>query len=157
MWIFFLILAARKDHVFTISSEFCDFWQNNNVFIQNNHALKNIIHEESIYFDNQLRNFAYKLSFMLHQPGLTFQQDNSHPNTAHISTACLSSCWTLPWPARSPDLSSIEHIWSIMGRALQPDPDVDDLMCQLDRIWHDIPQEDIHNLYQSMPSQSMLA
>jgi len=33
-----------------------------------------------------------------------------------------------------------------MGRALQPARDVDDLTRQLDRIWHDIPQEDIRSV-----------
>ncbi|GFV18396.1 uncharacterized protein TNCV_378101, partial [Trichonephila clavipes] len=26
----------------------------------------------------------------------------------------------LPWPARSPDLSPIEHVWDALGRQLQP-------------------------------------
>ncbi|GBM06331.1 hypothetical protein AVEN_121375-1 [Araneus ventricosus] len=28
----------------------------------------------------------------------------------------------LPWPARSPDLSPIEHVWHIIGRQLQRHP-----------------------------------
>ena len=83
----------------------------------------------------------------------TFQQDIARPYTAHVSAACLSACRTLPWSARSMDLSPIEHIWSIMGRALQPARDVDDLTPQLDRIWHDISQMDIRNICKSMPSR----
>ncbi|KFM65011.1 Transposable element Tc3 transposase, partial [Stegodyphus mimosarum] len=93
------------------------------------------------------------LPFMSRQPGLTFQQDKALPHTAHVSTAYLSACRTLPWPARSPDLSPIDHVWSIMGKALQPARDVDDLTRQFDRIWHDIPQEDIRKIYKSMPSR----
>ncbi|KFM59944.1 Transposable element Tcb2 transposase, partial [Stegodyphus mimosarum] len=92
------------------------------------------------------------LPFMSCHPGLTFQQDNFRNNTAHVFTACLSGCRTLPCPARSLDLSPTEHVWS-MSRALQPAQDVDDLTRQLDRIWQDIPQEDIRNFYQSMPSR----
>ncbi|KFM76542.1 Transposable element Tc1 transposase, partial [Stegodyphus mimosarum] len=99
------------------------------------------------YIDEVLRPVV--LPFMSRHSGLTFQQDNARLHTAHVSTACR----TLPWPARWPDLFPIEHVWSIMGRALQPARDVDDLTCQLDRIWPDIPQEDIRNLYQSMPSR----
>ena len=103
------------------------------------------------YVDEVLR--YVELSFMSHHPWLTFQQDNARPYTAHVSTACINTCRTLPWPAKSPDLSPIEHIWSIMGRTLQSACDADDLTCQCDRIWHAIPQEDICSLYQSMPSR----
>ncbi|KFM60306.1 Transposable element Tc1 transposase, partial [Stegodyphus mimosarum] len=103
------------------------------------------------YVDDVLRPAV--LPFMSRYHGLTFQRDNVRPHTAHVSTACLSACQTLPWPARSPDLSPIEHVWRIMGRTLQPARDVDDLTRQLDRIWHDIPQENIRNLYPSMPSR----
>ena len=95
-----------------------------------------------------------ELSFMSRHPRLTFQQDNARPHTAHVSTACISACRALPWPAGSPDLSLIEHVWSwLEGPALQSAWNVDDLMCQLDRITHDIPKEDIRNLYLSMPSR----
>ena len=86
------------------------------------------------------------LPFMSSHPGLTFQQDNAHPYIAHVSTACLSDCRKLPWPTRLPDLSPVEHVWSIMGRPLQPPRDADDLTHQLDRIWHNISQESIRNL-----------
>ncbi|GFS98350.1 transposable element Tcb2 transposase [Trichonephila clavipes] len=39
------------------------------------------------------------------------QQDNAQPHTARVSQDCLRTVTTLPWPARSPDLSPIEHIW----------------------------------------------
>ncbi|KFM57479.1 Transposable element Tc1 transposase, partial [Stegodyphus mimosarum] len=81
------------------------------------------------YVDEVLRPVL--LPFMSRHPGLTFQQDNARPHTAHVSTACLSTCRTLPCPARSPDLSPIEHVWSLVGRALQPARDVDDLTSQL--------------------------
>ncbi|GFX46660.1 putative RNA-directed DNA polymerase from transposon BS [Trichonephila clavipes] len=29
---------------------------------------------------------------------------------------CLTACQTLPWPARLPDLSSMEYVWDMMGR-----------------------------------------
>ncbi|KFM76205.1 Transposable element Tc1 transposase, partial [Stegodyphus mimosarum] len=103
------------------------------------------------YVDEVLRPVV--LPFMSRHPGLIFQQDNARPHTAHVSIACRSACRTLPWPARSPDLSAIQHVWSIMGRALQPARDVYDLTRQLERIWHNFPQEDIRNLYQSMPSR----
>ncbi|GFU42240.1 transposable element Tcb2 transposase [Trichonephila clavipes] len=49
-------------------------------------------------------------------PGAIFQQDNARPHTARVSQDCLCTVTTLPWPARSPDLSLIEHIWDPLGR-----------------------------------------
>ncbi|UYV70264.1 Transposase [Cordylochernes scorpioides] len=51
---------------------------------------------------------------------------------------------------RSPDLSPIEHIRDVMGRRLQPSPNVDYLARQLETSWEEIPQHTIRNLYQSM-------
>ncbi|UYV79200.1 hypothetical protein LAZ67_17001487 [Cordylochernes scorpioides] len=59
------------------------------------------------------------LPFLSHHPVLTFQQDNARPHTARVTMDFLQSCRTLLWPARSPDLSPIEHIWDVMGRRLQ--------------------------------------
>ena len=52
-------------------------------------------------------------------------------------------------------VSLIEHGCSIMGRTLQSTCDANDLTRQLDRIWYDILQEDIRNLYQSMPNNCL--
>ncbi|UYV76869.1 hypothetical protein LAZ67_14002262 [Cordylochernes scorpioides] len=100
------------------------------------------------YLDDILRPVL--LPFLSHHPGLTFQQDNARPHTARVTMDCLQSCRTLPWPARSPDLSPIEHIWDVMGRRLQPSRNVDYLARQLETIWQEIPQHTIRNLYQSM-------
>ncbi|GFX43573.1 uncharacterized protein TNCV_510221 [Trichonephila clavipes] len=45
-----------------------------------------------------------------------FQQDNARPHTARVSQDCLRTVITLPLPARSPDLSPIEHTWDHLGR-----------------------------------------
>ncbi|GFX46461.1 hypothetical protein TNCV_4549001 [Trichonephila clavipes] len=37
-------------------------------------------------------------------------------------SAFVSSIDMLPWPERSPDLLSIEHVWDIIGRQLQLHP-----------------------------------
>ncbi|GBN73285.1 Transposable element Tc1 transposase [Araneus ventricosus] len=51
-----------------------------------------------------------------------FQQDNSRPHTAVVTQHALQSVDMLPWPARSPDVSLIEHVWDITGRQLQRHP-----------------------------------
>ncbi|UYV79773.1 K02A2.6-like [Cordylochernes scorpioides] len=100
------------------------------------------------YVDDILRPAL--LPFHSHHPRLTFQQDNAQAHTARVTMDCLQSCRTLPWPARSLDLSPIEHIWDVMGRRLQPSRNVDYLARQLETIWQEIPQHTIRNLYQSM-------
>ncbi|GFX34865.1 hypothetical protein TNCV_2328051 [Trichonephila clavipes] len=40
----------------------------------------------------------------------------------------------LPWPARSPDLSPIKHVWDALGRQLQPSRDTGEF-AQMQRLW----------------------
>ncbi|GFX43690.1 transposable element Tcb2 transposase [Trichonephila clavipes] len=49
-------------------------------------------------------------------PGAIFQQDNSQPHMARVSQDCLRIVTIISWPARSPDLSLIEHVWDNLGR-----------------------------------------
>ncbi|GFT51905.1 transposable element Tcb1 transposase [Trichonephila clavipes] len=48
--------------------------------------------------------------------GPYFSEDKTRPHPARVAMICITACQTLPWPARSPDLSSIEHVWNMMGR-----------------------------------------
>ncbi|GFV39884.1 transposable element Tcb2 transposase [Trichonephila clavipes] len=45
-------------------------------------------------------------------PGSIFQQDNARPHTARVAQDFLRHFQTFPWPARSPDLSPVEHMFS---------------------------------------------
>ncbi|GFW09616.1 transposable element Tcb1 transposase [Trichonephila clavipes] len=60
------------------------------------------------YVDDILR--PYVGPFLNGLPGAIFQQDNAHPHTARVAQDFLRPFGTLPWPARSPDLSPVEHV-----------------------------------------------
>ena len=61
----------------------------------------------------------------------------------------------LPWPAYSPDMSPIEHVWDMVGRQLTRDPrstaSKDELWVRIQTIWDSLPQADIQHLLDSMP------
>ncbi|GFX92270.1 DDE_3 domain-containing protein [Trichonephila clavipes] len=42
-------------------------------------------------------------------PGAIFQQNNARPHTERVAEDFLCPFKILPWPARSPDLSPVEH------------------------------------------------
>ncbi|GFT22444.1 transposable element Tcb1 transposase [Trichonephila clavipes] len=64
---------------------------------------------------------------------------------------CLTASQALPWSARSPDFSPIEHIWDMMGRLLHLPGNADDLDQQLEQMWQEISQGTIRMLYLAIP------
>ncbi|CAH1959968.1 unnamed protein product [Acanthoscelides obtectus] len=87
----------------------------------------------------------------------TFQQDNARPHVARVTIDFFqhNDVTLLPWPRRSPDLSTIEHVWDMMGRRLlnlqRPPQTLEALREELVVAWNEIPQEDIDHLIRSMP------
>ncbi|GFX97860.1 transposable element Tcb1 transposase [Trichonephila clavipes] len=91
------------------------------------------------------------LPMLSSRPGAIYQQDNARPHTARLSQQCLQGYDVLPWPARAPDLSPIEHVWDALGRQMQPSRDTGELTAQMQRLWQDLPQGVISDLIESMP------
>lgn len=84
-------------------------------------------------------------------------QDNARPHIARVAMDFLedNAINVMEWPACSPDLNPIEHLWDMLSRrvrARQPPPEnVRALTDALVQEWGNIPQEDIRRLIRSMP------
>ncbi|GFU19793.1 DDE_3 domain-containing protein [Trichonephila clavipes] len=71
------------------------------------------------YVDDILR--SYVGPFLNGLPGAIFQQDNARPHTTRVAQDTLRHFQTLPWLARSPDLSPVDHLWDQLNRQM-PSP-----------------------------------
>ncbi|GFS85062.1 transposable element Tcb1 transposase [Trichonephila clavipes] len=72
---------------------------------------------------------------------------------ARVSQDGLRNVTTLSFPARSPDLSAIEHIWDYLGWRVGHPTSLNELEASLQQIWNEISQDIIQNLYTSMPDR----
>ncbi|GFU05457.1 transposable element Tc1 transposase [Trichonephila clavipes] len=68
------------------------------------------------YVDDVLR--PHVGPFLNGLPGAIFQQDNARRPTARVAQDFLRHFQTLPWPARSPDLAPVEHVWDQLKRQI---------------------------------------
>ncbi|GFV15186.1 transposable element Tcb2 transposase [Trichonephila clavipes] len=101
------------------------------------------------YVDGILRPHAIPLVNGL--PGSIFQQDNARPHTARVAQDFLRHFYTLPWLARSPDLSPVENVWDKLKRQMASCHSVHDLVLAVQNLWAHLPQNNIRCLINSMP------
>ncbi|GFT42474.1 transposable element Tcb1 transposase [Trichonephila clavipes] len=88
-----------------------------------------------------------------------FQQDNARPHVAHIVQIFFVNLQIelLPWPARSPGLSPIENMWSMVAQRMTQ---ITSPAATPDQLWEcvevsrsAVPQEYIQSLFESMPKR----
>lgn len=89
-------------------------------------------------------------------PRFKFQDDNA---PAHRSSNVIAfhedrGTPTMSWPAQSPDMNPIEHVWDLIGRKIRDGPTLPDLMSvenAVMREWSNMSQEFVDRLIDSMP------
>ncbi|GFW82161.1 transposable element Tcb2 transposase [Trichonephila clavipes] len=87
------------------------------------------------------------------------KDDNARPHRARLVENMLEAetIQRMVWPACSPDLNPIEHVWDILGRRIaarpRPPATVRDLEIALLEEWNSIPQSLIDNLIASMANR----
>ncbi|GFX14777.1 transposable element Tcb2 transposase [Trichonephila clavipes] len=86
-------------------------------------------------------------------PGTIFQQDNARPHTARVAQDFLRHFQTLPWPARSPDLSPVEHVGDQLKRQMLSCHSGHYLELDVEDLWAHLPQDNIMCLINSMPDR----
>ncbi|GFX95717.1 transposable element Tcb2 transposase [Trichonephila clavipes] len=72
---------------------------------------------------------------------------------ARVAQDFLRHFQTLPWPARSPDLSPVEHMWDQLKRQMKSCHSVYDLELAVQDLWAHLPQDNIKCLINSMPDR----
>ncbi|GFV02062.1 uncharacterized protein TNCV_4764471 [Trichonephila clavipes] len=60
---------------------------------------------------------------------------------------------TLPWPARSPDLPPVEHVWDQLKQQIPSCHSVHDLELAVQDLWAPLPQDNVRCLINSMPDR----
>ena len=91
-----------------------------------------------------------------HGPGVILQQDNAPSHRAHVVQQHMQARQidVLPWPANSPDMSPIEHVWDELQRRLQRRPrpplTLQELRQALQEEWQAMPQAFFGRLVCSM-------
>ncbi|GFY01643.1 DDE_3 domain-containing protein [Trichonephila clavipes] len=103
------------------------------------------------YVDDILR--PHVEPFLNGLPEAIFQQDNARPHTARVAQDFLRHFQTLPWPSRSPALSSVEHVWDQLKRHMPSCHSVHDLELAVQDVWAHLHQDNIRCLINSMPDQ----
>ena len=88
---------------------------------------------------------------------IIFQQDNDPKHTSNLATDFFNAhgIQVLDWPAQSPDLNPIEHLWTLLKKVIygydKPASGVCELWDRAAEQWGRITAEQCQSLIESMP------
>ena len=91
------------------------------------------------------------------QNNFVLVHDNATCHTAHHTRDFLAQeqVEVMPWPANSPDMNPIEHIWDQMGAHIRdmanPPTNINELRWAVQQAWDAVTVESIQNLVDGMP------
>ena len=90
-----------------------------------------------------------------------FQQDGAPPHKCRMTQKFLLKHMNVVdnWPANSPDLNPIEHLWSILKRRIHKDSPqtMEEFKKKVLEEWENIPQNIIDNLVRSFKKRLLIA
>lgn len=110
------------------------------------------------YIEDILQNAVVPYSHFIGD-GFVLMQDNARPHVARVVNEYLDEVGIerMVWPACSPDLNPIEHLWDQLQRRIRRRPvlpdSLHDLRIALQEEFDAIPQEFVTNLIDSMPNR----
>ncbi|GFX55723.1 transposable element Tcb2 transposase [Trichonephila clavipes] len=122
------------------------------------HIIRNGTLTGRIYADEILRPHVIPYAGAI-RDSFVFQDDNARPHRARLMENMLEAetIQRVEWPACSPDLNPIEHVWDKLGRRIaarpRPPATVRDLEIALLEEWNSISQSLIDNLIASMANR----
>lgn len=111
----------------------------------------------SVYIEVLENNLLPFINELENNLEYVFQDDNAPVHRAKIVKQWMenNSIINIPWPAQSPDLNPIEHLWDVLERKVRkhnPHPkNLTELMAVLEEEWYKIEPEILQNLVESMP------
>jgi len=103
-----------------------------------------------------LDNNLFQSADQLRMPSdFIFQQDNDSKHTARLTAKWMdeNDVRLLKWPAQSPDLNPIEHLWYLLDQELgdRRFKTKDELKAELTAAWRRLSFQKVRNLVDSMP------
>lgn len=113
--------------------------------------------DQYVYKDILQKNLIVSARQLKIKSDFVFQHDNDPKHTAHSVKNQLSKNVRnfLEWPAQSPDLNPIEHLWDHLDKKIRYHTisNINQLKSVIENEWNQISSDVTSNLVNSMPKR----